>query len=231
MRAVTELRGPAVRTLARTGPRRASGFLTKGWPWTPTWPARSRWSPGQARASASPLPRPSLAKAHTSLQARGPPAASTASRASLGSGRLILLAASMRSSASRVDAIGVVPCQRRLRAHNVHSGTPSTASRPMGLAPLTADLRAFSSKLSVTDGDVEVKAGDDHPESIRRDRARLLDQGRHPLCAGHAAALRRVASHPMAHAKRPDESAWQDRVPGKDATGHIDLRRAAPART
>jgi hypothetical protein len=40
----------------------------------------------------------------------------------------------------------------------------------------TAARRALSSKLSVTDGDLVVAMVNDHPESIRRDRARLLDQ-------------------------------------------------------
>jgi hypothetical protein len=39
-----------------------------------------------------------------------------------------------------------------------------------------AARRAFSFTLSVTDGVVAVDMANDHPESIRRDWARLLDQ-------------------------------------------------------
>src|SRR5215510_6383229 len=48
--------------------------------------------------------------------------------------------------------------------------------RQSALASISAARRALSSKLSVTDGDVVVAMANDHPESIRRDRARLLDQ-------------------------------------------------------
>jgi hypothetical protein len=38
------------------------------------------------------------------------------------------------------------------------------------LPTISAARRAFSFKLSVTDGDVAVEMANDHPESIRRDR-------------------------------------------------------------
>jgi hypothetical protein len=44
----------------------------------------------------------------------------------------------------------------------------------------TAARRAFSSTLSVTDGDAAIEIVDDHPESTRRDRARLLRQHLQP---------------------------------------------------
>src|SRR5215510_5358954 len=73
--------------------------------------------------------------------------------------------------------------------------------RQSALASISAARRALSSKLSFTDGDVVVAMANDHPESIRRDRARLLDQ-RLQLSRGYVPASRRVASHPMAHASR-----------------------------
>src|SRR5215472_17416989 len=51
------------------------------------------------------------------------------------------------------------------------SAAPASVRR----ATHQAAWRAFSSKLSVTDGDVVAKMANDHPESIRRDRARLLE--------------------------------------------------------
>src|SRR5262245_35387201 len=53
-----------------------------------------------------------------------------------------------------------------------------------GRGPVRAARHAFSSKLSVTDGDVVVEVASDHPESIRRDRARLLDQCLQPTPGG-----------------------------------------------
>jgi hypothetical protein len=60
--------------------------------------------------------------------------------------------------------------------HNDPSGRVSSQTSRIANPPRTAARRALSSKLSVTDGDVVVAMANDHPESIRRDRARLLDQ-------------------------------------------------------
>ena len=72
---------------------------------------------------------------------------------------------------------------------------------------LTAALCAFSSKLSVTDGDVAVMIGNDHPGSVRRDRARLLDRRLQPWRGLHT-SIAGVASHPIAHSTRQKQSRY-----------------------
>jgi hypothetical protein len=69
----------------------------------------------------------------------------------------------------------------RVGAHNVRSGAPPRTGPTIGLPLLTAAPRAFSSKLSVTDGDVVVEMANGHPGSIRHDGLVWLNQRLQPL--------------------------------------------------
>jgi hypothetical protein len=66
------------------------------------------------------------------------------------------------------------------RAQSAQFCTPSQLVVAARADAIPAARYAFSFKLSVTDGDATVVMANDHPESIQRDRARLLDQRLQP---------------------------------------------------